>query len=308
MSETFNKIHLIRQIDLFTLKLFLAVVEEGQVGRAATRENIAASAATKRIQDLEEVVGARLFERNPRGVLPTAAGLVLTRHLTQVFSSLDSIGRELGEFTQGVRGTIRVASTGGIIFQYLSREVAEFARNFPLVDLDLREGTNPEVIQTVNAGEVDVAVFVGLPGHENSAHDELEYRTDRLVAVVPVGHALTHQQHVKVSDLLALNFIAIEPTTSLMAQVRQAAAQAGIAFKPKYTVNSVYAATSLVRVNQGVTIQPDHMLTAQDLEFVQTIPLDERWALRRLVVATPRGRTPTVATQNFVEQLTARPS
>jgi DNA-binding transcriptional LysR family regulator len=307
MSDTFNKIHLIRQIDLFTLKLFLTVVEEGQVGRAAARENIAASAATKRIQDLEEVVGANLFERNPRGVLPTAAGLVLMRHLTQVFSTLEHVGRELGEFTQGVRGTIRVASTGGIIFQYLSREVAEFARSFPMVDIDLREGTNPEVIQTVNAGEVDVAVFVGAQGVGKEEYDELEYRTDRLVAVVPVGHPLARQQHVKLIDLLALNFIAIQPTTSLMAQVRQTAMQAGITFKPKYTVNSIYAATSLVRVNQGVTIQPDHMLTTQDLEFVQTVPLDETWALRRLVVATPRGCTPSIAAQNFVDQLTTRP-
>ena len=100
MSGTFNKVHLIRQVDLFTLKLFLSVVEEGQVGRAAARENIAASAATKRVQDLEEIVGVPLFDRNPRGVIPTAAGLVLARHLTQVFGTFEDIRRDISEFTE----------------------------------------------------------------------------------------------------------------------------------------------------------------------------------------------------------------
>ncbi|MFT3720150.1 LysR family transcriptional regulator [Pseudorhodoferax sp.] len=307
MSKAFNKVHLIRQVDLFTLKLFLSVVEEGQVGRAAARENIAASAATKRIQDLEEIVGMPLFERNPRGVIPTAAGLVLARHLTQVFGIFEDIRSDISEFTEGVRGLVRVASTGGIIFQYLSREIGEFARSFPQVDIDLREGANPEVVRTVLQGEVDVGVFAAAPGLTDELPNVLEYRTDRLVAVVPIGHPLARQSGVKIVELLAHNYIAIAPFTSLMAQVRHAAGSAGIPFKPKYSVNSVYAAASLVRVNQGVTIQPDHMLTPQDLKFVQTVPLDEPWAARRLFVATPAGRSVSVATRNFIAQLVERP-
>ena len=307
MSGTFNKVHLIRQVDLFTLKLFLSVVEEGQVGRAAARENIAASAATKRVQDLEEIVGVPLFDRNPRGVIPTAAGLVLARHLTQVFGTFEDVRRELSEFTEGVRGVIRVASTGGIIFQYLSREIAEFARSFPLVEIDLREEHNPQVLRAVSQGEVDVGVFSFAPGLIDDSVQGLEYRADRLVAVVPIGHPLARHRQVKITELFAHNFIAIAPTTSLMAQVRHAAASASIAFKPKYTVNSVYAATGLVRVNLGVTVQPDHMLTPEDLEYVETLPLDEPWALRRLMVVMPQGRSASLATRNFVAQLTRRP-
>lgn len=308
MSGTFNKVHLIRQVDLFTLKLFLSVVEEGQVGRAAARENIAASAATKRVQDLEGIVGVPLFERNPRGVVPTAAGLVLARHLTQVFGIFEDMRRDISEFTEGVRGMVRVASTGGIIFQYLSRELAEFARGFPQVEIDLRDsGANGEVLRAVTQGEVDVGVFAAAPDMRDEAFDGVEYRTDRLIAVVPIAHPLAQRYSVKITDLLAHSFIAIAPTTSIMANVRQAAASAGIEFKPKYTVHHVYAAASLVRANQGVTIQPDHMLTPQDLEFVRVVPLDEPWAARRLLIATPPGRSVSVATRNFIAQLTGRP-
>jgi DNA-binding transcriptional LysR family regulator len=303
MSGTFNTIHLIRAVDLFTLKLFLTVVEEGQVGRAAARENIAASAATKRIQDLEEIVGVQLFERNPRGVVPTAAGLVLARYVTQIFGTFEDVRRDFAEFTEGVRGTIRVCSTGGLISLYLAREIADFARNFPLVDIDLREAINMESIRTVAAGEVDVAIFVDT-GSVDEEIATIDYRTDRLVAVVARGHALADREHVKVTELLD-QLIGIAPSTNLMGHVRQAAARAGIEFKPKYNVNSVYAATGLVRMNQGVTIQPENMLSAQDLDFVRVVPLDEPWAKRKLVVGTKRGRSLNVAARNFVAQLTS---
>ena len=61
---------LVRRVDLFSLKLFLTAIEEGQIGRAAAREYIAPSAATKRIQDLEDLAGVKLFDRNAKGVVP----------------------------------------------------------------------------------------------------------------------------------------------------------------------------------------------------------------------------------------------
>ncbi len=67
----------LRRVDLFTLRLFLAAIDEGRIGRAAEREHIVPSAATRRIQDLEELAGLQLFERNPRGVAPSAAGRVV---------------------------------------------------------------------------------------------------------------------------------------------------------------------------------------------------------------------------------------
>jgi DNA-binding transcriptional LysR family regulator len=305
MAGAFNKIHLIRSVDLFTLKLFLTVVEEGQVGRAAARENIAASAATKRIQDLEEICGVQLFERNPRGVVPTAAGLVLARYVTQIFGTFEDIRRDFGEFTEGVRGTIRVCATGGIISLYIAREIAEFARNFPMVDIDVKEAINVEVIRTLAAGEADVAIFVDTDMPEPEI-DTVEYRTDRLVAVVARGHPLAEREHVTVIELLEHNLIGIAPSTNLMGHVRETAQRAGVEFKPKYNVNSVYAATGLVRVNQGVTIQPENMLSAADLDYVRTVPLDEPWAKRRLVVGTKKGRSLTVAARNFMAQLTSR--
>ena len=60
--------NLLRRLDLTTLQLFLAVYEEGTLTRAAEREAIAVSAASKRLLELEQAVGATLFERKARGM------------------------------------------------------------------------------------------------------------------------------------------------------------------------------------------------------------------------------------------------
>ncbi|MBB5499919.1 DNA-binding transcriptional LysR family regulator [Paraburkholderia sp. MM5384-R2] len=72
--------NLLRKLDLTTLQLFLAVFEEGTLTRAAEREAIAVSAASKRLVELEQAVGASLFQRNARGMTLTPAGETLLHH------------------------------------------------------------------------------------------------------------------------------------------------------------------------------------------------------------------------------------
>ncbi|MGF6640179.1 DNA-binding transcriptional LysR family regulator [Paraburkholderia sp. MM5496-R1] len=72
--------NLLRKLDLTTLQLFLAVFEEGTLTRAAEREAIAVSAASKRLVELEQAVGASLFQRNARGMTLTPAGETLSHH------------------------------------------------------------------------------------------------------------------------------------------------------------------------------------------------------------------------------------
>src|SRR5690554_6319511 len=80
---------LVRRMDLFTLRLFMIVVEEGQLARAASREHIVPSAVTKRIRELEELLGVRLFFRTPTGTTLTAAGEVVARHVERIFHRIE---------------------------------------------------------------------------------------------------------------------------------------------------------------------------------------------------------------------------
>jgi DNA-binding transcriptional LysR family regulator len=95
---------LVRRVDLLTLKLFLTIIEERHLGRAAARENIAPSVVTKRIHDFEEVIGFELFYREPRGVVLSPVGQAVAARVREIFANLSEIRSDISDFQQGVRG------------------------------------------------------------------------------------------------------------------------------------------------------------------------------------------------------------
>jgi DNA-binding transcriptional LysR family regulator len=295
---------LIRKVDMLTFRLFLSAIEERQIGRAAAIENIAPSAATKRIHDLEELVGLKLLERNPKGVVPSKAGLVLARQLKALFANLEDMRRELSECTEGVRGHVRVAATGAIIIQHLARELGEFTRNFPFIDVEIFDDVNPAVVRAVKNGDVDFAVFIATPDLDRSDLSTVSYRTDELVAVYPIGHAFSEKTSVTLADLLQERLIGIRPTTSLMSQISNAAREIGRKFEPRYSVAGVEAARSLVEAGLGVTIQPECMLSIEDFERVAIVSIAEPWARRRFEIATKKDRALSAAARLLIKQLT----
>ena len=69
-----------RDLDLTTLRLYVSVCETGNMSRAAEKSNMVASSVSKRLAQLENTVGATLFMRKRRGVVPTPAGETLLEH------------------------------------------------------------------------------------------------------------------------------------------------------------------------------------------------------------------------------------
>lgn len=300
---TFNRLRFIRQVDLFSLKLFLSVVEEQQIGRAAIRENIAASTATKRIQDLEEIAGVPLFERTPKGVVPSPAGAVLARYLRAMFSQIEDMRAEITGFDEGVRGKITLASARSIIAPFLAYEIGMFSREFPSVELVIREMENAEIVPSVVQGEADIGVFAAAPGLDLAGADIATYRTDRLVAVVPIGHPLEGRQSVTFADLAPENLV---PVHAMLGAFETAAKRIGSEYAPKFSVRSAEVAISLVEAGLGVTVQPE-CLVRKEFERVSTIELAENWAKRVLSIATAHGRRPNSAASALIDQLLDRP-
>lgn len=301
---TFNRLHLIRQVDLFTLRLFLSAVEEQQIGRAAIRENIAASTATKRIQDFEEIAGIQLLERTPKGVQATAAGEVVLRYIRKMFADLDAMRAEVAAFSEGLRGEVFIASARSIIVPFLARELGDFARDYPQVDMVVRELENSVVVQAVAQGDVDIGVFAVAPGLELHAVNTTPYRTDRLVAVVPDTHALARQESVSFKDLMSENLIVV---AAMQAAFANAARKLGSEYRPKYSVRSSGVAISLTQAKLGVTVQPECTVSLTPVEGVVAVPLSDSWARRNVQIATPRERSLSPAARAMLAQLMSQP-
>ena len=92
------------RFDLVDLRLLLNVADAASITHGAARSGLALASASERIRDMEQELGASLFERQRRGVAPTAAGLALLHHAWLVTQQLEAMRGELGSFAKGLRG------------------------------------------------------------------------------------------------------------------------------------------------------------------------------------------------------------
>ena len=117
---------LLRRVDLTTLRLFIAICEEKNLTRAASREGIAASAVSKRMHDFEAAFGVTLFARLSKGMALTPAGEALLHHARVTLLNVEKIAVELAEYSNGVRGHVRMLANLSAIVQFLPEDLSQF--------------------------------------------------------------------------------------------------------------------------------------------------------------------------------------
>ena len=215
--------------DLQTFRLFLTVHELGNITRAAERSNIAVSAVTKRLQDLEAHYHVRLFDRQPRGVRPTAAGDALAHDIRDLLARLDRLKGTMSEFAEGVRGHVQVHASASNILENLAEAIAEFTRTNPLIRIEVQEAMSWSIVRDVLEGRADIGLI--------SASIEIPpsltvyaYRTDQLVAVLPRNHLLAQFKTLEFDQLLDYEHVGIGANSALTVQLEEAAAMAIEAF------------------------------------------------------------------------------
>lgn len=86
------------KLDPVSLRLFIAVMEENAIARAAAREHIAPSAASRRLAELEDVLHVELFTRSNRGTEPTAAAYALLNLARGLLNDLDGIAAQMRDY------------------------------------------------------------------------------------------------------------------------------------------------------------------------------------------------------------------
>ncbi|MES3000775.1 MAG: LysR family transcriptional regulator [Pseudomonadota bacterium] len=274
----------IRRVDLLTLRLFISLAEERHLGNCSLRENIAASAITKRIHDLEDALGSKVFYREAKGFVLTPAGHAVEAHVREMFETLSRLRSDISEFADGARGHVRLWANESCIVQFLARDLRDFAVQFPLVEVELHEDLTPPTLQAVERGEADLGIVASY-GDAVTNLTTVPYRTEQLCAVVRTDHPLASQKAIGVAQLIDAGFIGFAESGALMQQVIKAAAELGKPLVLRHRVRNNHAARSMVRAGLGVTIQAAGMLEPEPNPAIIAIPLSESWGMRQLLIA-----------------------
>jgi LysR family transcriptional regulator, nitrogen assimilation regulatory protein len=176
-------------IDPRKARFFVAVYEAGSITRAAEREHIAQPALTVHIQQLEDEMKVKLFERSPHGVTPTPAGRHLYQFCLDLLRRLESIDEEMRTFSGDVAGSIVAGIMPSICHGPLPPVLARYTDTYPNVTVRIIEGLSGTLAEWVLSNEVDFAICT-----RPASGNELSLRllvTDRLVLVSARDRGLT---------------------------------------------------------------------------------------------------------------------
>src|SRR5277367_1531110 len=134
------------------------VARAGSIRKAADRLNVTASAVNRRIADLEIELGAPLFDRRPRGVRLTAAGEVFVHYLRGHNGEVERMKSQIEDLKGLRRGTVRIACSQALAFDFLPRQIAEFRKTHPLVSFELKVVDHESAMAALAAFEVDLVM------------------------------------------------------------------------------------------------------------------------------------------------------
>ena len=121
--------------DWSDLRIFLAVVRKGNLSAAAKSLSVSQPTVGRRLQNLESALSARLFDRLPGGLVPTAAGMELLPLAEEMEQTANAVSRRQASFADQVSGTVRI-SAYEIMAQYLTSRLPLLRRQLPEVELE----------------------------------------------------------------------------------------------------------------------------------------------------------------------------
>jgi DNA-binding transcriptional LysR family regulator len=245
-------------MELRQLEYFVAVAEEANFTRAAERVHISQSGVSAQIRQLERELGAELIDRSGRTATLTVAGKAALDHARAVIASADAVRQSVGEVTGLIRGSLVVGMVVGCTVRPLFDALARFHEAHPGVEITLLEGASDRLVDDVRAGTVDLAL-VGTATTAPAGVDTHVIVSERLVALVPEGHALAGRSRVTLADVAGYPLVCMPVGTGIRTVFDRACAGDGVRPRIAVQASAADAIADLAVRGLGVAILSESM-------------------------------------------------
>ena len=147
-------------MDLKRVRTFVTVAEQGSVSKAAMRLHITQPALSRQIQDLQQELGLKLFDRIGRGIVLTSEGEQLLAECRALLTQAETVGERAKTLLRGDTGTLKVAASPVQIEAVLSGFLHKYAKDYPNVDVRVIEAVGPEILAMLECGDIHLGILL----------------------------------------------------------------------------------------------------------------------------------------------------
>jgi len=291
-------------LSLRQFEIFLRVAELRSFSDAGKALHVSQPALTRSIQQMEDALGARLFDRNTRKVELAAVGIQLLPIARRILSEFETACGEMTQFVEGLHGKVHIAALPCVAAALLPSVIASFCKSHPNVDFRISEYLSQDVTEVVTDGVCDFGIAV-LPA-KNDRVDCQRLIDDDIFMVCRSDDPLASEKSVPWSAFKTRPFIAMGRNCSVRATTQDTFLELHLDIKPHYECQNIATARSLIEAGLGVGAVSALMLPQIIFGNVIARRLVRPTRSRSVGVITRSGRVLAPAAQEFFQAFVAK--
>jgi DNA-binding transcriptional LysR family regulator len=295
--------HIERRLKLHDLRVLMAVVEQGTMGRAAEHLATSQPAVSRVIGDLEHSLGVRLLDRSSRGIVPTPHGLALIKRSVAVFDELRLGVKELEFLSDPTTGEVRIAAPVVVAAGFVAAAIDRVTRRHPRVVCHLMVGELATITRALEARDVDLVIArIVAPIADDLEAEPLD--EEPLCVVAAATNPWSRRRRVKLADLMNEPWT-LPPTETPYGATFLAVFNALGLDLPRASV--VVTSTDIARLGLVAKGRFLTIVTETSLKFVgrdmaiQRLPIDLPGTFRPLGIVTLKNPTLTPVARLFID-------
>ncbi|HEX9185387.1 MAG TPA: LysR substrate-binding domain-containing protein [Burkholderiales bacterium] len=285
--------------------LLVALDEQRNMHRAAAGLRMTQPAATRLLGGLERMLGLRLFERGPRGLVPNAYGESLIRHARAMLSTLDHAREEMNSLAEGAAGRIALGALLVAAPVLVPLALARFKQRRPQHTVLVQEGSATVLLPALRRGELDLVVGRVSSDVPSEGLEFEAFYSEPMQVVARVAHPLARRRSLRLRDLAGEMWVVPAPDAPYRRRLDAAFRQAGVA-PPRRLVESVSVSVNkmLVQRSDMLGVMPrDVAREYAALGLLRILPVKLPPPSGPVGVITAIGRPPSPATLDLIQAL-----
>lgn len=293
-----------KDVDLTTIRLFVAVCESRSILRVSERENMVPSAITKRLAQLEKDAGAPLLKRVRRGVEPTDAGLALAEKSRGLLKEAIKVAEQLNEAKLTETQLIRIVASASSLSGRLTDDINQFLvrPENAHMRIQLEQQSSRNAVSAIRDGTMSFGVV--WDAMDLSGLQTAPYTPDHSVAVVHHRHPLAKLEEVSLNDCLEYDIIGLHSIRLMESLMQRTGSIKNSAIRLRAEVPSFELAYRMVSAGLGICISTRESAEPfAEMYKLGIVPLKDKWAKRRHVLCFRDDESLTPAGKLLIQHL-----
>jgi DNA-binding transcriptional LysR family regulator len=286
-------------MELSHLRILLAVLETSSVTRAAEKVCLSPGAVSQQLHALGASVGAELFVRSGKRIVPTAAALRLAEHARSILHQVQLIEQEFVNDPAGDTRPFHFAAGATTLIYRLGSPLRQLRKRFPKTEIHVTVAATEEIVEGLLSRRFDLGL-ISLPVPEDKLVI-LPLYEEELLGLRP-SPARSRMVHLEPADIGKAPFLLYPPRSNMRAAIDGFFRELGVTPRVVMEADDTEAIKRLVEAGFGYSILPEYALRRQS-RFFQLFRVDGHRLVRRQALAMARSEYPRALTHSIAKAI-----